>query len=293
MTDEVKILMDELGCSERAAFRIFSLYNSDLNLAYKHLASRHRNIVVMKIKFAAKSSYHCGLIFMALSAEKKSVLRYAVSISRNPYVFSMDLNMPWHEFENTIYTKRLSDEIVRDKTLSVTQAMRVFLQDMDNDSFYGTFDGVNYEKTRNLIETILRKLLSEDIFFEFKKERLAVFDFHRVTGGSSQNSQVKGDSKIELSVEMVPAPKRFLFFRAPKIDNIKPGTLVFVRITDNREVADYLMRFIGVTKAETLPVEILEKAKNENGFTVTVRLGGSIRGVCPVPRGTRVVIFKG
>ncbi len=293
MTDEVKILVEELGCSERAADRIFSLYGSDLNLAYKHLASRHRNIVVMKIKFAAKSSYHCGLMFMAISAEKKSVLRYAVSISKNPYTFSMDLNMPWHEFENTIYTKRLSDEIVRDKTLSVTQAMRVFLQDKDNDSFYGILDGVNYEKIRDIIETILRKLLNEDILFEFKKERLSVFDFHRAGFGTSQNSPVKGDSKIELSVEIVVAPKRFLFFRAPKIDKINPGTIVFVRITDNREVADYLMRFIGVTKLETLPVEILKKSKKENGFAVTVRLGGSIRGVCSVPSGTRVEIFKG
>ncbi|MBA3065936.1 hypothetical protein KJ633_05835 [bacterium] len=292
MTDESKILIEELGCSERAADRILSLYGSNLNLAYKHLASRHRNITVMKIKFAAKSSYQCGLMFIAMSAEKKSVLRYAVSISDNPYIFSMDLDMPWHEFENTIYTRRLSDEIVRDKTLSVTQAVRAFLQEKDNESFYEIFDGINHEKIRGLLETILRKLLNEDIFFEFKKERLSVFDFHR-SSGPSQNSPVKGDSKIELRVEIVASPARFLFFRSPKIDKINPGAIVFVRITDDREVADYLMRFIGVTKSETLPVEILEKMKKENGFAVTVRLGGSIRGVCSVPQGTRVEIFKG
>ncbi|PKM99063.1 MAG: hypothetical protein CVU78_08240 [Elusimicrobia bacterium HGW-Elusimicrobia-2] len=293
MTEEAGILVEELGCSERAAERVFALYGGDLNLAYRHLASRHRNITVLKIKFAAKSSYNCGLIFVALSSEKKSVLRYAVSISKNPYTFSLDLNMPWHEFENTIYTKRLSDEIVRDKTLSVTQALRVFLQDKDNESFYGIFDGVDYKKTGDLIKTILRKLLNEDIFFKFMKERLSVFDFHRVGVEPAKNTAGKEESKIELRVEMVEAPKSFLFFLAPKIDRVGPGTIIFVRVTDDREVADYLMRFIGVTKSETLPVEILEKTKTAGGFAVTVRLGGSIRGVCQVPEGSRPVIFKG
>ena len=110
---------------------------------------------------------------------------------------------------------------------------------------------------------------------------------------SLSNSPVKGDSKIELRVELVEASARFLFFRAPKIDKINPGKMIFVRITDDREVADYLMRFIGVTKSETLPVEILGKTEYENKITVTVRLGGSISGVCSVPAGTRVEIFKG
>ncbi|MEA2082612.1 MAG: hypothetical protein U9O97_07735 [Elusimicrobiota bacterium] len=293
MTEEAGILVEELGCSSRAAERIFSLYGSNLNLAYKHLASRHRNIAVMKIKFAAKSSYRCGLMFIALSAEKKAVFRYAVSISKNPYAFSTDLTMPWHEFENMIYTKRLSDEIVRDETLIVTQAMRVFLRDKENESFFDIFDGVDYKKIRERIGAILRKLLNEDVIFEFGKERLSVFDFHRVASGSSQHPAVKGDAKIELGVEIVAPKKRVLFFRAPKIDSVTPGTMIFVRIADNREVADYLMRFIGVTKSEMLPVEILKKTKKDDIYAVIVRLGGSIRGVCSLPAGTRVEVFKG
>jgi len=292
MTEEAGILVEELGCSERVAERIFSLYGGDLNLAYKHLASRHRNITVLKIKFAARSSYRCGLIFMALSAENKSVLRYAVSISGNPYTFSLDLNMPWHEFENTIYTKRLSDEIEREKTLAATHALRVFLQELDNEAFYRIFDGVDYEKTRQMLKTMLRKLLNEDIIFEFGKERLSVFDFHRSGAGAAKNASGREESKIELRVESVDAPKGFLFFLAPKIDNINPGAMIFVRISDDREVADYLMRFIGVTRSETLPVEILEKTKKPGAFTVTVRLGGSIRGVCSIPSGARPAIFK-
>ena len=295
MTEEAGILIGELGCSPRAAERVLRLCEGNLNRAYKWLASKHRNIVILKIKFAARSTYTCGLMFMAVNVELKKILRYAVSISRSPYVYSEDLNEPWHEFENRIYTQRLSEEIIHEKTIAAAQALRSFFQEQDSLYFYGVFAGVNPVLIGESLRSLLRKLLNEDIFFEFSKERISIFDFRRVQGdaGGTPSRLASGDATIELKVELLRGKKKFFFRRAPAIEKVSPGALVFVRITDEREIAGYLARLIGISDSEPIPVELLGKKKTEKDFSVSVRLGGMIRGFCRVPFKTPVEIFKG
>ncbi|PIU17856.1 MAG: hypothetical protein COT16_03890 [Elusimicrobia bacterium CG08_land_8_20_14_0_20_44_26] len=294
MTEEAGILIEELGCSARTAGRVLTLCGNNLNQAYKWLASKHRNIVILKIKFATRSTYSCGLMFIALNTELKKVLRYAVSISQNPYVYYEDIDEPWHQFENKIYTQRLSEEIVHEKTIAAAQALMTFFQDPDSDSFYGIFDGVNYPQINEALRIVLRKLMDEDILFEFKKERISIFNFRRVPDGSNfAGAQfISRDAKIDLKVEVLHAKKRFFFHRPPTIEKINQGAIIFVRITDEREVAGYLARFIGISKSETIPVELLEKQRKDNGYFVSVRLGGMIRGFCIVPFKTHVEIFR-
>jgi len=295
MTDEAKILIDEAGCSKRVAEKILRLYDNNLNLAFRWLASCHKNLVVLKIKFATKSSYNCGLLFIVLNALQKRIRRFAVSISQNPYIFSADIAMPWHEFENRIYTQRLSEEIVHERTISVTQSVRTFFQDGDNESFFKIFNSVDYAEIEKALKLFLIKILNEDVIFEFKKERISVFDFRQISsnGKISATELISRQPRIELKIEVIRGKKRFLFKRPKTIEKISAGILIFVRITDQREIARYLARMIGVTGEDAIPVEVLEKKENQNGYSLTVRLGGMIKGICDVPFKTPLEIFRG
>ncbi|MFH1352364.1 MAG: hypothetical protein ABIH68_02175 [bacterium] len=295
MTDEAKILIDEAGCSERVAEKILRIYGNNLNMAFRWLASRHKNLVVLKIKFATKSSYNCGMLFIVLNASQKRILRFAVSISQNPYVFSSALSMPWPEFENKIYTQRLSEEIVHEKTVAVTQAVRSFFQDGDHEPFFAIFDSVDYAEIERSLKLLLTKILNEDVIFEFRKERISVSDFRQISSGGKITAAefISRSPQIKLKIEVVRGRRKFLFTRAVTIEKISAGTLIFVRITDGREIARYLARMIGVTGEDEVPVEVLEKTKKENGYFLTVRLGGMIKGICEVPFKTPLEIFRG
>jgi len=295
MTDEVQILIDEAGCSKRVAEKILRIYGNNLNMAFRWIVSHHKNLVVLKIKFATKSSYNCGMLFIILNASQKRILRFAVSISQNPYIFSVDIAMPWPEFENKIYTQRLNEEIVHEKTVAVTQAVRSSFQDGDNEPFFTIFNSVDYAEIEKSIKMLLTKILNEDVIFEFRKERISLFDFRQIPsdGKISAAEFISKAPQIKLKIEVVRGRRRFFFKRPKTIEKISEGTLIFVRITDSREIARYLARMIGVTGEDAVPVEVLEKKQNKRGYSLTVRLGGMIKGLCEVPFKTPIEIFRG
>ncbi|MCD6412558.1 MAG: hypothetical protein J7L54_00210 [Elusimicrobia bacterium] len=295
MTDEVDILMDEAGCSRRVAERILTLYGNNLNLAFNWVASKHRNIIIFKIKFATKGTFSSGLLFLALNASAKKLLRAAVTISQNPYIYYTELSSPWRDFENMIYTHRLGEDIVHDKTVNVAQRVRGFFQDDENVSFYRIFNGPDRNEISKILGVILRKILDEDIFFEFSRERATLLEWRGVVSGEKNPAphlSARGLG-IELKMEVVRG-KKFLFFgkSAKPVEKIREGDFVLAKISDSREIAQYLARLIGISATDEIPVGLEKKEKEKLGYRLVFQLGGMTKGVAFVPFGTFLKISR-
>ncbi len=295
MTEEANILIEEAGCSRRVAEKILSLYENNLNLAFNWVASKHRNIVIFKVKFATKSTYSSGLLFLSLNPSAQKLLRTAVTISQNPYVYYTDISQPWRKFENLIYTHRFGEDIIHEKNILAAQRLRAFFQDEGNGHFYRIFNGVDKIEIRNILGGILRKVLDEDIFFDFSKERVTLLEWRGAKSGEVMPSPRVGSRQtpVELRMEVVKGKKLFFFHKSSKLaGNLRQGDFVLAKIVDDREIAHYLLRLIGVSKTDEISAEIEKIEKYGNGYRLIFQLGGMAKGVAYVPSGTIVKIPK-
>ncbi|MCD6423396.1 MAG: hypothetical protein J7L42_04700 [Elusimicrobia bacterium] len=295
MKEDVEILIEGAGCSPKIARKVLKVFEGDLNRSFKFLASRHKNLVLYKVKFATKSTYSSGLLFFVFNAGQLRILRAAISISENPYVFAEDLNIPWADFENKVYSLRLKEEIIHDRTVLATHRMRNFLQNPHNSTFIKILAGFEIDRIREILHKLLNNILGEDVLFEFTRERISLLEFRGIDKSEKITATrlTNTENIIELDVEIVKPKKRFFFFLNPKtIEKIHKGSSIFVRIVDRREIARYLLKFIGVEENEAVPVEVLEIQKKTDHYLIKVQLGGGIKGVSKVLPKTPVEIFK-
>ncbi|MBU2567219.1 MAG: hypothetical protein KJ967_00400 [Elusimicrobia bacterium] len=265
MNEKIVLLMEETGCEQGEAQLALEMSNYDFEKAIQTIKSFLRNIAVVKGKFFIPDKNLYGLFVSIFHRKTESQIKFTGIVSYNPVVYEMDVNTDWHIIEKAIYSYRLLGGSIQSVTreFELNFARNILL---NKDRFYRAVAADN-EKVREIIcENFLWK--GADIQIIVQEINLAQYQQSPVVDVSVSPVDVSGvdrDAKC-----LVIETNLFESDSGKKAEGLLKGDVVFARICDDRDIAHYIARLLGIKDTEYMPVHVEDVEKD--GGEVTLKL---------------------
>jgi hypothetical protein len=304
----VQDLVESTGCGSKLATMLLDFTGGDVEGAKRIVRAVPKDIFAIKAKFITQITGYYGALFFCYDEKEKSIVRVVAAVTNEKDIGSIDLGQQWPAFEEQLYeymrTKRIDgakieqlkgrflDKEVAERISKVLKIGQPLNEDVLNnllvDELYNCFSDTN----------IAVKLQVEmtDAFELNKGQELGISE-EEGTLDSEETDEEKNDSEkqqkaeqslIVLKVDPVLSP-----VKGTEIKKLEFGNNIQVRITDERDIADYLAQLLG-GKVESMRVpiytKIVEVKDLESGNVgVLTQFGPGIMGMFTVPSDVKVV----
>jgi hypothetical protein len=311
----VEKLTHETGCDFKTASMLLNFTGWDYEGAVRIIKALPKDIAVVKVKFVSQRAELYGAIFFCYDTKEIKVKRFKAVLGGDKDLGKIDINLHWPIYEgqlkhyagersvegfNTEHLRKAfhTSEFIS-KLSKILKPSRSANEEMMNNlllnEFYTLFADINLavkSKTEMIDVFELNKEQIETI--EDAEEAIEIKDLDEESK-EKQDSLWEGiktnQSLLVLKVDPVLAPVVGTEFR-----ELGSGDEIQVRITDEREIADYLAELLG-GKVENVRVPLFSKIvdmKNLEGDSVGVltQFGPGIMGMFKVPFDVRVVSNK-
>lgn len=286
--DKKQLVMEETGCDAEQASVILESTGMDVGKAIKVINSLLQHIIVIKGKFRAETHNIYGLLIVIADIKVNRIVRLANIVTCNPSVYQTSLKMPWHEFEKALYALRLADGSLQETTQKLQEQLRNVVFSDKNNIFFSLLE----QKDRDMLTKIFMKevkaIMHDDaIVFHEEFEEINLLQFKELRGetdGDEYFTQFppaaeseEQNSLLILEIELV---KGVGGINKPAKDVI-PGELVWAKIIDQRDIAQYVARLLGGrvkkdNREEAIPLAV--PIEDLHDGKLQVRFGPGILG---------------
>jgi hypothetical protein len=310
MKDDVMVqeLVQSTGCDSKLATMLLDFTGGDLEGAKRIIRAVPKDIFAIKAKFITQITGYYGAMLFCYDEREKNVVRAICVVTNEKEIGSIDLVQHWLEFEDHLYeymrTRRVDGSKIEqlkgrllDKELAnrISKILKVgqplnedVLNNLLVDELYGCFSDTNIAVKFQIQMTDAFELnRGQDIEVSEKEDALSTEEVDEEI--QDQGKQKKADqSLIVLKVDPVLSP-----VKGTEIKKLEFGSNIQVRITDERDIADYLATLLG-GKVESMRVpiyaKIVEVKDLESGNVgVLTQFGPGIMGMFKVPSDVKVV----
>ena len=264
MEDKVGILVEETGCDSSEAELALQMAGYEVPKALSVLASRLRNILVLKIKFRDLSNPRFGLALAVANIKSGEVLRSRAVVSFNPVVYIRTLDGYWFEFEKDLYARRLWEGSLQSESLNLEQILSQYLRQVLAQKPLEVNASLALRVESELGIAFGRVLASSKVEVKAKAEILSLGEFNslripmgekiiRRRGAHRGGQEDHTVLKIGLEEDPLGIPA----------SEIKAGDMISAVISDSRDLAHYLWKIFGgyqdgVPTSVLAPVEAVE-----------------------------------
>lgn len=301
--------MEEAVCDEGQAELALEAVQYDVEKAIRNIGTLLRNFVVLKGKFFHQRSTIFGLFIVIVDIRTNHVVRIRTVISYNPVIFETNLALKWVTFEKQLFAHRLQDGAVRDLSQDIEQVLHnQFIQD-DRGVVYEAFKNGDTDRILQLAQTRIIDYLAAHYPGTPDAGHKTVENFHliieceEVTQTQFRYLESMHDEDKKPPVQ----PKRgdgleSLLLNVTLIedeDGICPedlveGAIVHSRITDERDIAQYLGKLMGGRSGSEfipLPSSVAKVEVKDNYVEVHTDLTPDIIGIAAIPKQAKLKVL--
>ncbi len=303
----IERLVKETGCDKVLASMLLKFTGGDIEGAKRIIEAVPKDIFAVKGKFITQVTGYYGAFFFCYDEKEKKIRRLIAVISDNKDVAKFDVSLPWVRFEEILYDyarnkkvdaikidqfkKIINSREFIERIASILKAgARIDNEKLENillDELYNIFADTNIAVKFDIELTdafALNKSLNESEYLQQEEEKKTAYtseeNIDKVDRGS------KSLIVLKVSPELSPV-------RGIEIKNLEFGDEIQVRITDEREIADYLAELLG-GKVDSIRVpvytKIVEIKELEGGYVgVLTQFGPGIMGMFKVPEDVKVI----
>lgn len=302
-------LVTSTGCDRALAGMLLKFTGWDLEGARRIIEAVPKDICALKLKFITQITGFFGALFMSYDEKKRVIKRFIAVITDDKDIGRIDVEKQWTEFEEELYSHARTKKI---DGLKVDQLKKR----MTGDDFISKLANV-LKVGRPVKKELLNSILVDELYNIFTDTNIAVkfdiemtdaFELNKGKGisqaGNADGEELNPDevdaemekqdqrekmeqSLIVLTVDPVLSP-----VSGTNIQDLEFGDEIQVRISDEREIADYLAELLGA-KVDSIRVpiftKIIEVKELETGdLGVFTQFGPGILGMFKVPEDVKI-----
>ncbi len=302
-------LVESTGCDIILAGMLLKFTGWDIDGARRIIEAVPKDIFALKLKFITQITGYFGSMFLSYDEKKREIKRFIAVISDDKDIGKINIERHWKDLEDELYNYARSNKVdgLKIDQLKKRLTETDFISKLSNVLKVGK--PVNNELLNNLLVDEFYNIFTDtNIAVKFVVEMTDAFELNKGNEASQIGSEVGGglnpeevDSEIEkrrqeekpdqslivLAVDPVLSP-----VSGTNLSELEFGDEVQVRITDDRDIADYLAELLG-GKVDGLRVPVFTKiieVKNlESGDVgVFTQFGPGILGMFKVPEDVKI-----
>ena len=298
MKDKIELLMEETGCDRGEAELALEMCGYEVEEAVRQIPRLLNDICALKGKFVRPAGNQHGLFLVVLNLKSRQVLRARAVMSYDPAVCAVGLDEDWFLFEKHLYGCRLWDGSLPAESLEVEQRLAAHFRAAAPEVFDRLRAANPQESTAELAAPLRAHFHDQSLSVRIKKDILDLGQFQSLrkvpapaarrgrTGAAAPPEEDLLVLKITLEEDPEGMPA----------GEIHTGDMVFARIVDGRDIAQYLARlFGGLTASGPVPIEVPVEAieSNADGTLARVRFAVGVAGDVTVPADRRLRAARG
>jgi len=305
-------LIDQLekstGCDNKLASMLLNFTGWDIDGAKRIIEAVPKDIFVVKAKFITQLTGYYGAFFFCYDEKEKTIRRLVAVATNDKEIGKIDVKKNWRAFEEELYNyartkkvdgfkidqfkRRLNEKEFVSKISMVLKTGKPIKNDIFNnllvDELYSNFTDTNI--------ALKFHIEMKDVFEINKGQDTGSIDYEKKSINTEEIDKKledkrfkrKDKSLIVLQTDPVLSP-----VNGVNIKELEFGDEIHVRITDERDIADYLAELLG-GKIDSIRVPIFTKIveiKELEGDNVLVltQFGPGIMGIFKVPSDVKVV----
>jgi hypothetical protein len=307
--ETVRELVERTGCDDHLGKVLLKFTGGDLNGAIRILEAVPKDIFAVKMKFITQITGYLGAFFFCYDEKEKRIKRLIGIVGDDKEIGKIDIGGRWLDFEEVLYSYAISkrvdgmkieqikkriqgDEFIARLSGILAYGKTVRKEDVNNlfvDELYNVFTDTNIAVKLNVEMTDAFELnKSRDVVPDDREEgELNPEEVDEEIMRERRESQ-REKSLIVLRLDPVLSPVSGL-----EIRELEYGDEIQVRISDEREIADYLAELLG-GKVDSIRVpiysKIIDKKEMEGDFVgVYTQFGPGIMGTFMLPSDAKVV----
>jgi hypothetical protein len=305
MKENMKILMEETGCDEGQAELVLHSTGNNLEKAIKSIDLLLKHIVVIKGRFMCNQTNVYGQFIVISHLNQKRIIRLGALVIYDPSICEEQFDVKWRDFEKRLYAHRLSEGCLHELIQKLEQNLNWQIASDYRRSFFQNLKDRNYEEIIGIFQAVISKSLEDTqvkVEMDVEELNLSQFKFPQEpaipteTGvkpslDQAAESVIRKESTIVLRTELVTDDSS----SSIEIEKLRKNDLILVKISDSRDIAQYLARLLGGCKGEeVIPLSvILEEVREEgNQWVVRTRFSPGIVGEGLVKRKATVRRLK-
>lgn len=284
--DKVIEVMDKTGCTLEQAGLALSHSDGDIEVAVDFIVSAEKFIFAIKGRFISQKMNVRGMFVILANVKDSRLERIGLLATEENKFYLLDVNSKWNEFEETMYIRKLGDEVNQ----GMSREMQENIQSMivnEKDQFFQMLRDMETERVEDIlaweIDQAIKRLGNVEVKINIEQINLNEFkglekDEQRKKENENKEEHSPGPSmEVTLQVNMSLDP-----VEGVQVSSLKVGDVAEAVVVDNREVALHLASaFGGVRFNEFIPVSavIEDLSPSESGQTrITLRLYKDILG---------------
>lgn len=296
MKDKVALLMKETGCDRGEAELALEMCGFDIEQALQAIPRLFQNIAILKGKLLIADEAVYVLFLIILNLKTRRLLRARAVTSCNPSIYATALDQNWFEFEKKLYACRLSAGTLLPESQDIEELLTKYFSSKDSAPFYT--DRPIEPRSRimqELADQFARKFEGAKTKLVLHKDVLDMAQFREIEGESAALAQESMGSRRRSGQSF--SPPGLLVLRVAlegspvgvSVGDLLAGDLVYAKITDTRDIAQYLKKlFRSSADGGSLLVPIEAVERDERDVTVRVRFSLGVCGDVGLPADVHV-----
>ena len=283
MKEKIELLMEETGCDRGEAELALEMCGYEVEEAVRQIPRLLNDICALKGKFVRPTHNQHGLFLVVLNLKSRKVLRARAVMSYDPAVCSVELDEDWFAFEKHLYGCRLMDGSLPAESLEVEQRLAAHFRAAEPAVFDRLRSASAEEATAELAAPLRAHFRDQSLSLRAKKDILDLGQFQSLRKvpapaarrGKPDSGVPPEEDLLVLKITLEEDPEGL-----PAAE-LRAGDLVFARIVDGRDIAQYLARlFGGLTSSGPVPIEVPVEAIESSpaGTLASVRFAVGVAG---------------
>ena len=298
MKDKIELLMEETGCDRGEAELALEMCGYEVEEAVRQIPRLLNDICALKGKFVRPTHNQHGLFLVVLNLKSRKVLRARAVMSYDPAVCAVELDADWFAFEKHLYGCRLWDGSLPAESLEVEQRLAAHFRAAEPAVFDRLRSAIAEEATAELAAPLRAHFRDQSLSLRAKKDILDLGQFQSLRKvpapaarrGKPDSGVPPEEDLLVLKITLEEDPEGL-----PAAE-LRAGDLVFARIVDGRDIAQYLARlFGGLTSSGPVPIEVPVEAIESSpaGTLARVRFAVGVAGDAVVTGGKLLKAARG
>ncbi|MBI2788073.1 MAG: hypothetical protein HYX59_05265 [Elusimicrobia bacterium] len=283
MKDKIELLMDETGCDRGEAELALEMCGYEVEEAVRQIPRLLNDICAVKGKFVRPAQNQHGLFLVVLNLKNRKVLRSRAVMSYDPAVCAVELDEDWFAFEKHLYGCRLWDGSLPAESLEVEQALAAHFRAAEPAVFDRLRAATAEDVTAEMSALLRGHFRDQSLSVRAKKDILDLGQFQSLRKvpapaarrGKPESGVPPEEDLLILKIALEEDPGGL-----PAAE-LRAGDMVFARIVDGRDIAQYLARlFGGLTSSGPVPIEVPVEAIESSpaGTMARVRFAVGVAG---------------
>lgn len=306
----ITLLIQETGCDREIASMLLKFTGWDFDGARRIIEAVPKDIFVLKGKFITQISGNYGSFFFCYDEKEKEIKRVIVVITDEKDMGKIDIAKNWRDFEKELFTYSKQNVI---DGLKSEQLIKQFLHDEFRRNISGllaTGKKIKDDSLKNFLVNELYNIIADtNIAVKYEIEMTDAFALNKgreITEIEEEKdiaeevneippeekprapSPVREQTLIVLRIEPLLSP-----VKGKEIKDLEFGDVIQVKITDERDIADYLSELLGGKVGGvrvSIPTKIVEiREQEEGGVSVLTQFGPGIMGLFKVLSDVKVM----